>query len=94
MNMKKITALLLIAALALALCGCGELANLKNVELPPLPDASDAQTPEETAAPTPAQEIDTTGSKAASDLPEHVIVSISSQKEEHRCGAPKRRSGM
>ena len=83
MNMKKITALLLIAALALALCGCGELANLKNVELPPLPDASDAQTPEETATPTPAQEIDTTGSKAASDLPEHVIVSISSQKEEH-----------
>ena len=64
MNMKKITALLLIAALALALCGCGELANLKNVELPPLPDASDAQTPEETAAPTPAQEIGTTGSKA------------------------------
>ena len=73
MNMKKITALLLIAALALALCGCGELANLKNVELPPLPDASDAQTPEETAAPTPAQEIDTTGSKAVSDLLEHVI---------------------
>ena len=43
MNMKKITALLLIAALALALCGCGELANLKNVELPPLPDETLAE---------------------------------------------------
>ena len=37
--MKKITAMILALALALALCGCGSLDNLKNVELPPLPDA-------------------------------------------------------
>ena len=63
-----------------ALCGCGSLNNLKNVELPPLPDANTQQTepsPEVTA------EIDTTNSIPKSALPQHVIVSMEKHSEEH-----------
>lgn len=78
--MKKITAIILALALMAALCGCGSLNNLKNVELPPLPDANTQQTepsPEVTA------EIDTTNSIPKSALPQHVIVSMEKHSEEH-----------
>lgn len=78
--MKKITAIILALALMAALCGCGSLNNLKNVELPPLPDANAQQTepsPEATA------EIDTTNSIPESALPQHVIVSMEKHSEEH-----------
>lgn len=78
--MKKITAIILALALMAALCGCGSLNNLKNVELPPLPDANTQQTepsPEVTA------EIDTTNSIPESALPQHVIVSMEKHSEEH-----------
>lgn len=78
--MKKITAIILVLALMAALCGCGSLNNLKNVELPPLPDANTQQTepsPEVTA------EIDTTNSIPKSALPQHVIVSMEKHSEEH-----------
>lgn len=78
--MKRITAIILALALALALCGCGNLSNLKNVELPPLPDA-DAQPTE--AVPEATAEIDTSESTAQSAMPQHVIVSIEKQSEEH-----------
>lgn len=78
--MKKITTIILVMALMAALCGCGSLNNLKNVELPPLPDANAQQTepsPEVTA------EIDTTNSIPESALPQHVIVSMEKHSEEH-----------
>ncbi len=78
--MKKITAMILALALALALCGCGSLDNLKNVELPPLPDADAKPTetpPEATAV------IDTSASMPESALPQHVIVSVEKHSEEH-----------
>lgn len=78
--MKKMIALILVAVIAFALCGCGGLANLKNVELPPLPDAS-AQQAEPT--PIPTAEIDTSSSTAESTLPQHVIVSMESHAEQH-----------
>lgn len=78
--MKKITAIMLALALALSLCGCSGLQNLKNVELPPLPDVSQGA-PEATPAPT--IEIDTSASTAESTLPLHVIVSMETHSEEH-----------
>lgn len=78
--MKKLTAIMLALALVLLLCGCSGLQDLKNVELPPLPDVSQT-TPEATLAPT--IEIDTSASTAESTLPQHVIVSMESHSEEH-----------
>lgn len=78
--MKKFTAIMLALALALLLCGCSGLQNLKNVELPPLPDVSQT-TPEATPAPT--IEIDTSASTAESTLPQHVIVSMETHSEQH-----------
>lgn len=78
--MKKFTAVMLSLVLALSLCGCGGLENLKNVELPPLPEVSQ-DAPEDTPAPTP--EIDTSASTAESTLPQHVIVSIETYSEQH-----------
>lgn len=78
--MRKILSTILILTLVFSLCGCAELENLKNVELPPLPDA-DAQA---TAEPVPtALEIDTSESVAESTLPQHVIVSIDKYSEQH-----------
>ena len=54
--MKKTISILLCAALAFTLCGCG-LRNLKNVELPPLPQITgeppSTPVPTPTPAPTP-----------------------------------------
>lgn len=78
--MKKITALILVLVLAFSLCGCAEFENLKNVELPPLPDVN----AQETAAPVPtAVDIDTSASTAESTLPQHVIVSMDTYSEQH-----------
>lgn len=78
--MKKIIAITLSLALAFTLCGCAGLENLKNVELPPLPDAN----AQETEAPIPAvADIDTSASVAESTLPQHVIVSIDTYSEQH-----------
>ncbi len=52
--MKKAIALLLLAALCLSLCACGDLEKLRDVELPPLPTVT--QRPEETPAASPAEE--------------------------------------
>ena len=78
--MKRITAIILAFILAFALCACGSLDNLKNVELPPLPDADaqPTQTPPEATA-----VIDTTVSTPESALPQHVIVSLEKHSEEH-----------
>lgn len=78
--MKKFTAIMLALTLALSLCGCSGLQNLKNVELPPLPDVSQSA-PEATPAPT--IEIDTSASTAESTLPQHVIVSMETHSEQH-----------
>ena len=77
--MRKFTALLLAAALALSLCACGGLDNLKNVELPPLPDADAQASPEATPVPEATEIV----SEPESKLPEHVIVSITSHSEQH-----------
>lgn len=81
--MKKITALILVLTLALALCGCANLENLKNVDIPPLPEATEEPTPEPEATPVPTEEIDTSDSTAQSTVPNHVIVSIENHSEEH-----------
>lgn len=78
--MKKITAIILALALMAALCGCGSLNNLKNVELPPLPDANTQQTE---PSPEVTTEIGTTNSIPESALPQHVIVSMEKHSEEH-----------
>lgn len=78
--MKKITAIILMLTLTAALCGCGSLNNLKNVELPPLPEA-DAEPTE--AAPEATAVIDASASTAESALPQHVIVSMEKHSEEH-----------
>ena len=78
--MKKFTAIMLSLILALSLCGCSGLQNLKNVELPPLPEVSQ-DAPEATPAPT--VEIDTSASTAESTLPQHVIVSMETYSEQH-----------
>ena len=60
MNMKKWTALLLIAVFCLSLCGCGALESLRPVPTPaptetpaPTPELTPEPTPEPTPAPTP-----------------------------------------
>ena len=77
--MRKFTAILLAAALALSLCACGGLDNLKNVELPPLPDADAQASPEATPVPEATEIV----SEPESKLPEHIIVSITSHSEQH-----------
>lgn len=78
--MKRIIAITLSLVLAFALCGCAELENLKNVDIPPLPDVN----AQETEAPIPAAtDIDTSASVAESTLPQHVIVSIDTYSEQH-----------
>ena len=78
--MKKLTSIVLALMLALSLCGCAGLQNLKNVELPPLPDVSQ-QDSEPT--PMPTVEIDTSASTAESTLPLHVIVGMETHSEQH-----------
>lgn len=78
--MKKLIAFILVAVMAFTLCGCGGLENLKNVELPPLPDASQQQAE---PTPIPTAEIDTSASTAESTLPQHVIVSMESHAEQY-----------
>lgn len=78
--MKKTLAIIICLALVCALCGCSGLNNLKDVELPPLPDVSEVA-PEPTALPTP--QIDTSLSSAQSTLPEHVIVGMETHSEQY-----------
>lgn len=79
--MKRIIAIALALVLAISLCGCAELENLKNVELPPLPD-SDAQAAQAEDV-IPTEDIDTSGSLAQSTLPNHVIVSMEGFSEQY-----------
>lgn len=79
--MKRILAIVMALMLAISLCGCAELENLKNVELPPLPD-SDAQAAQ-AAEVIPTEDIDTSGSLAQSTLPNHVIVSMEGFSEQY-----------
>lgn len=76
--MKKITAILIAALLALSLCGCEQIEQLKQIELPttsvepsesPAPETSE----EPEATPEPAQE--------AAEPSSYVIISISEHKE-------------
>ncbi len=78
--MKKLISIVLVFMLSLSLCGCAGLQNLKNVELPPLPDVSQ-QDSEPT--PMPTVEIDTSASTAESTLPLHVIVGMDTYSEQH-----------
>lgn len=78
--MKKIISTILILTLVFSLCGCLQIENLKNVELPPLPDV-DAQA---TAEPIPTVPVvDTSESVAESTLPQHVIVRVDKYSEQH-----------
>lgn len=76
--MKKITALLIAALLALSLCGCEQIEQLKQIELPtpsvepseePSPEASEE--PEATPEPTPE----------AAEPSSYVTISIGEHKE-------------
>lgn len=78
--MKKLTSIVLAPMLALSLCGCAGLQNLKNVELPPLPDVSQRDSE---PTPMPTVEIDTSASTAESTLPLHVIVGMETHSEQH-----------
>ena len=65
--MKKITALLIAALLALSLCGCEQIDQLKQIELP-TPSVEPSETPE----PTPEGTGDDSRTRARSGGAVHV----------------------
>ena len=71
--MKKILVSVLALAMLLSLCACSGLSNLKDVDIPPLPD-KDAEEP--AAAPVPTAEAEPTEMPVESKLPNHIILSI------------------
>ena len=66
--MKKLFCILISFSLAFSLCACG-FKNLKDIELPPLPQVTEEiVTPKPTATPQPV--IETSEPTQAAELPE------------------------
>lgn len=77
-KMKKILSILMVLVLAFSLCACEELDSLRNIELPPLPDADASASPEISAEPEPEvteTPVETTAPEAE-ELNNRVIVSV------------------
>lgn len=73
-SMKKILTLMLALAIVLSISACSGLSNLKDVDIPPLPDTN-AEEPADTPEPT-ANEEEPAEEPAESKLPNHVILNI------------------
>ncbi|MBP3539755.1 MAG: DUF4163 domain-containing protein, partial [Oscillospiraceae bacterium] len=72
--MKKIWALILCLTMVLSLCACSGLSNLKDVDIPPLPDADAEETAE---TPEPVAETEAPAVKEEeSKLPNHIIINV------------------
>ena len=77
--MKKITALLIAALLALSLCGCEQIDQLKQIELP-TPSVEPSETPEPTPEASEEQETTPEPAPEAAEPSTYVTISIG----EHR----------
>lgn len=78
--MKKITAIIMILVMVFALCGCEQLAKLRGIELPELPNNS---TVEPTATIAPNEPSAPVAVEPAEKNPTRVIVKISKTEREH-----------
>ena len=78
--MKKITALLIAALLALSLCGCEQIDQLKQIELP-TPSVEPSETPEPTPEASEEQETTPEPAPEAAEPSTYVTISIGEHRE-------------
>ena len=80
--MKKITALLIAALLALSLCGCEQIEQLKQIELPtPSVEPSEEPSPEPTPEASEEPEATPEPTPEAAEPSSYVTISIGEHKE-------------
>ena len=80
--MKKITALLIAALLALSLCGCEQIEQLKQIELPtPSVEPSEEPSPEPTPEASEEPEATPESTPEAAEPSSYVTISIGEHKE-------------
>lgn len=78
--MKKITALLIAALLALSLCGCEQIEQLKQIELP-TPSVEPSETPEPTPEASEEPEATPEPTPESAEPSSYVTISIGEHKE-------------